>query len=208
MDGITYYTYDRQTSKPTDWSTNYGSYFRPATAKELKKNKNKKWYNVEKTKKNKVPTWKAKKYYTKHSHEKAPAWKGVAKYTRVDTTVAPTWAANTYYLQKGNTAPTWVANTYYSQTDLKVAPEWVSGKYFKQYFDRMAVMVSDAIEKLAQYHASDDLGIDLEETEQTYDVGDIVGTVENVTGLDAIQEVVKKIIKIQNDDIVISYEVG
>ena len=208
VDGITYYTYDRQTSKPTDWSTNYGSYFRPATAKELKKNKNKKWYNVEKTKKNKVPTWKAKKYYTKHSHEKAPAWKGVAKYTRVDTTVAPTWAANTYYLQKGNTAPTWAANTYYSQTDLKVAPEWVSGKYFKQYFDRMAVMVSDAIEKLAQYHASDELGIDLEETEQTYDVGDIVGTVENVTGLDAIQEVVKKIIKIQNDDIVISYEVG
>ena len=84
----------------------------------------------------------------------------------------------------------------------------MSGKYFKQYFDRMAVMVSNALEMLAQYHASDELGIDLEETEQVYDVGDIVGTVENVTGLDAIQEVVKKIIKIQNDDIVISYEVG
>ena len=208
VDGITYYTYDRQTSKPSDWNTEYGSYFRPATAKELKKNKNKKWYNVEKTKKNKVPTWKAKKYYTRHSHEKAPAWSGVAKYTKTETVVAPTWAANKYYIQKGNSAPTWAANTYYSQTDLKVAPAWVAGKYFKQYFDRYAVMVSDALQKLAEYHASDELGIDLEETEQTYDVGDIVGTVENVTGLDAIQEVVKKIIKIQNDDIVISYEVG
>ena len=208
VDGITYYTYDRQTSKPSDWNSNYSSYYRPATAKELKKNKSKKWYSVEKTKKNKVPAWKAKKYYTRHSHEKAPAWSGSAKYTRTDTTVAPTWAANTYYIKKGNTAPTWAANTYYSQTDLKVAPEWVSGKYFKQYFDRFAVMVAGAIEKLAEYHASDELGIDLEETEQTYDVGDIVGTVENVTGLDAIQEVVKKIIKIQNDDIVISYEVG
>lgn len=208
VDGITYYTYDRQTSKPSDWNTEYGSYFRPATAKELKKNKNKKWYNVEKTKKNKVPTWKAKKYYTRHSHEKAPAWSGVAKYTKTETVVAPTWAANKYYIQKGNSAPTWAANTYYSQTDLKVAPAWVAGKYFKQYFDRYAVMVSDALQKLAEYHASDELGIDLEETEQTYDVGDIVGTIENVTGLDAIQEVVKKIIKIQNDDIVISYEVG
>ena len=155
-----------------------------------------------------MPTWKAKKYYTRHSHEKAPAWSGVAKYTKTETVVAPTWAANKYYIQKGNSAPTWAANTYYSQTDLKVAPAWVAGKYFKQYFDRYAVMVSDALQKLAEYHASDELGIDLEETEQTYDVGDIVGTVENVTGLDAIQEVVKKIIKIQNDDIVISYEVG
>lgn len=208
VDGITYYTYDRQTSKPSDWSTNYGSYYRPATAKELKKNKKKKWYNVEKTKKNKVPTWKAKKYYTQHSHQKAPAWKGVAKYTRTDTTVAPTWQANKYYVKKGNVAPTWSANTYYSQTDLKVAPEWVAGKYFKQYFDRLAVMVQGAIEKLAEYHASDELGIDLEETEQTYDVGDIVGTTEQVTGLEGIQEVIKKIIKIQNDDIVITYEVG
>ena len=69
-------------------------------------------------------------------------------------------------------------------------------------------MVQGAIEKLADYHASDELGIDLEETEQTYDVGDIVGTTENVTGLEGIQEVIKKIIKIQNDDIVITYEVG
>lgn len=208
VDGITYYTYDRQTSKPTDWSTNYGSYYRPATAKELKKNKSKRWYSVELTKKKKVPTWEAKKYYTKHSHEKAPAWSGVAKYTRTDMTTAPEWKANTYYLKKGDAAPTWVANTYYSKTDLKVAPVWVAGKYFKQYHDRLAVMVAGAIEKLAEYHASDELGIDLEETEQTYDVGDIVGTTEQVTGLEGIQEVIKKIIKIQNDDIVITYEVG
>lgn len=208
VDGITYYTYDRQTSKPSDWNDNYGSYYRPATAKELKKNKSKKWYSVEKTKKNKVPTWKAKKYYTRHSHEKAPAWSGVTKYTRVDNTVAPTWQANKYYVKKGNVAPTWQANTYYSQTDLKVAPEWLSGKYYLKVLDRYAVMIASAIEKLAEYHASDELGIDLEETEQTYDVGDIVGTTEQVTGLEGIQEVIKKIIKIQNDDIVISYEVG
>ena len=207
VNGVSYYTYDRQTSQPSDWPTNYGNYYRPATKKELAKSKNKKWYNVEAVK-NKAPKWKAKAYYTRHSHQKAPKWGEQRRYTRTDTTVAPTWAANTYYLKKGDTAPTWAANTYYSQTDLKIAPPWVAGKYYKQYFDRYAVMVAGAIERLAELHASDELDIDLEETEQVYDVGDIVGTIENTTGMSAIQEVVKKIIKIDNDDIVISYEVG
>ena len=189
--GVTYYSYKRQTRKPTDWATNYGSYYRRATAKELKKKKSQKWYAVEKTKKNKVPTWKAKKYYTRYSHQKAPAWKTGAKYTRTDTTKAPTWAANTYY----------------TKVDLKIPPEWVSGKFFRQAFDRYAVMVAGAIEKLEEYNAADELGIDLEETDQVYDVGDIVGTREEVTGMEAIQEVVKKIITIKNDDIVIRYEV-
>ena len=205
--GVTYYSYKRQTRKPTDWATNYGSYFRRATAKELKKKKSQKWYAVEKTKKNKVPTWKAKKYYTRYSHQKAPAWKTGAKYTRTDTTKAPTWAANTYYQKKGTSAPAWAANTYYTKVDLKIPPEWVSGKFFRQAFDRYTVMVAGAIEKLEEYNAADELGIDLEETDQVYDVGDIVGTREEVTGMEAIQEVVKKIITIKNDDIVIRYEV-
>lgn len=208
ISGVSYDTYDRQTSKPTDWSTQYGSYYRRATAKELKKNKKKKWYNVTKTSKNKVPEWKAKKYYTKHSHEKAPAWSKGTKYTKTETVSAPAWAADTYYIKKNDTAPAWAAGTYYSSTDLKVAPEWIEGKYFLQVLDRYAVIVSEALDKLAEYHASDELDIDLEETEQTYDVGDIVGTMEQITGMNAIQEVVKKIIKIQNDDIVITYEVG
>ena len=189
--GVTYYSYKRQTRKPTDWATNYGSYFRRATAKELKKKKSQKWYAIEKTKKNKVPTWKAKKYYTRYSHQKAPAWKTGAKYTRTDTTKAPAWAANTYY----------------TKVDLKIPPEWVSGKFFRKAIDRYAVMVAGAIERLKEYSASDELGIDLEETDQVYDVGDIVGTREEVTGMEAIQEVVKKIIRITNDDITIRYEV-
>jgi len=69
-------------------------------------------------------------------------------------------------------------------------------------------MVAEAIEKLAEYHACDELDIDLEENDQVYDVGDLVGTIEQVTGLSATQEVIKKIIKINNDDINITYEVG
>ena len=208
VSGKSYDTYDLQTSKPSDWATNYGSYYRKATAKELKKNKNKQWYTVEKTKKNQAPAWKAKKYYTKHSHEKAPKWSEATRYTRTDTTVTPTWTANTYYEKNDSTPPTWAAGTYYSPTDRKIAPPWTADKYYLQVFDRYAVMVAEAIEKLAEYHACDELDIDLEENDQVYDVGDLVGTIEQVTGLSATQEVIKKIIKINNDDINITYEVG
>lgn len=208
VSGITYTTYDVQTKKPTDWATRYSSYYRPATAKELKNDKKKQWYNVSLTKDNKVPKWKAKTYYTAHTHEKPPKWSAATRYTRVDTKKAPTWAANTYYAKKDNQAPTWTANTYYQPTDEKITPEWISGKFFQQVFDRYAGLVDGALDKLSEYWASNELKIDLQETDQTYDVGDIVGTIENVTGLTAVQEVIKKVIKIKNDDISISYEVG
>jgi len=208
VSGVSYDTYDLQSSKPTDWSTGYGSYYRRATAKELQKNKKKQWYNVSKTKKNKVPGWKAKKYYTKHSHQKAPAWSAKTRYTKNENVNPPAFVTNKYYVRNDSSAPAWRANTYYSSTDLKVAPPYVDGKYYLQVFDRYAVMVRDAIEKLKEYFASDGMDIDLEETGITYDVGDIVGTIEEVTGIQATQEVIKKIIKIKDDDVVISYEVG
>ena len=208
VQGVTYYTYERQTRKPSDWATSYASYYRRATAKELKTNKNQLYYQVALNYKGQVPLWKAKKYYTRKAWQKAPSWKGVAHYTRTDITTAPAWAANTYYQKMGVTAPAWAADTYYTKTNLKIPPEWVNGKYYRQAIDRYAVMVADAIERLAEYHASDKLDIDLEETDQVYDVGDIVGTREEVTGMEAIQEVTKKIIRITNDDVTISYEVN
>ena len=208
VEGVSYNQYKLQTNKPTDWATNYGSYYRKPTSKELKAHPKTKWYAVEKTKSNKVPTWKARKYYTKYTLYKAPAWNAVNRYTYVKTVSAPTFTGSTYYRKDDNVAPTWQANTYYSETDEKVAPKWVTNKYFKQVFDRYAVMVAEALTRMEEAHQSDYLGIDLEETEQTYDVGDLVGSTEQKTGISCVQEVVKKIIKIDNDDITISYEVN
>ena len=207
-EGASYYTYPLQSMRPSDWWSNFAAYFRKATARELRKNKKKTLYAVTRDKKGHVPAWKAKTYHTKVQKQKAPVWKEKTRYTRVDTTAAPAWSANTYYQQVGNTAPAWSAGTYYLNTGAKAAPEFVSGKYFRKCIDHYAVMVAGALEKLAEYHASDDLSIDLEETDQTYDVGDIVGTREEITGMEATQEVIKKIITISNDDIVIRYEVG
>ena len=166
------------------------------------------WYQVSVDKKGKAPAWTARRYWTRYTHQRAPAWNKTTRYTKIEAVVAPTWAANKYYLRNDNSAPTWTTQKYYTETNKKVAPEWVSGKYYQEVVDRYAVMVAAAIEKLAEYHASDDLEIDMEERDQVYDVGDIVGATEQVTGLRTTQEVLKKIIKLTNDDVAISYEVG
>ena len=88
-----------------------------------------------------------------------------------------------------------------------MAPKWVTQKYFRKAIDHYAVMIREALIRLEEAHQADHLEIDLEETEQTYDIGDLVGSTELKTGISAVQEVVKKIIKIDNDDITISYEV-
>lgn len=208
VDGVSYYQYKLQTRKPTDWNTEYGSYFRKATKAELKKKPKVQYYGVELTKAKKVPAWKARKYYTRYTLYKAPAWKSVTRYTYQKTVAAPAWASGTYYRKDDSAAPTWQANKYYSETDEKVAPKWVTRKYYRQVFDRYAVMIMEGLVRLEEAHQADYLGIDLEETEQTYDVGDLVGSTEQKTGISAVQEVVKKIIKINNDDITISYEVN
>lgn len=208
VDGVSYYQYKLQTMTPTDWSTNYGHYFRKATVSELKSSPNTKYYAVQKTKKNKVPTWKARTYYTRYTLYKAPAWNAVNRYTHQKTVSAPAWVSGTYYRKDDSAAPAWASDTYYSETDEQVAPKWLSDKYFRKVFDRYAVMVMEAISRLEEAHQADYLGIDLEETEQTYDVGDLVGSTEQKTGISCVQEVVKKIIKINNDDITISYEVN
>ena len=200
VSGITKYRYVLQTRKPTDWADSCTSYY--------KKKKKGGYENVSKTKKKKAPAWRAKTYYTRISYEVPPAWKANHYYTEVNTVSAPAWSANKYYTQNDNVAPAWSQNKYYSETDETVAPAWTANKYFKMVTDQYAVMVQSAVERIEEAHQADDMKIALEETEQVYDVGDIVGTSEETTVITAVQEVCKKIIKINNDDVTITYEVN
>lgn len=200
VSGITKYKYVLQTRKPTDWADSCTSYY--------KKKKKGGYENVSKTKKKKAPAWRTKTYYTRISYEVPPAWKANHYYTEVNTTSAPAWSANKYYTQNDNVAPAWSQNKYYSETDETVAPAWTANKFFKMVTDQYAVMVQNAVERMEKAHQADDMKIALEETEQVYDVGDIVGTSEETTGITAVQEVCKKIIKINNDDVTITYEVN
>ena len=61
-------------------------------------------------------------------------------------------------------------------------------------------------EQLAELQKQDDLSVSLSEGEDVFDVGDIVGAVDNVTGIAISVPISKKIISIQNDYLSAAYE--
>ena len=218
VDGVSYTVYKLQTMRPTDWDEQYTNYYRRSTAAELKK-ETRKYRQVEAVVKKTTsakgetvtqrvaPKWKAKTYYTALQREHAPDWGDVTRYTYTKTEHAPAWESGTYYEKSESAPPTWQAKKYYTKVDEKVAPKWTAKKYYKAVTDRYATLVENALQRLEEAHESSPMEISMEESDMVYDVGDIVGVTEPTTGISATQEIVKKIIKITNDDVKITYEV-
>lgn len=69
-------------------------------------------------------------------------------------------------------------------------------------------LIQNGKEKLKSLWATDELSIDFDATEDIYDVGDIVGAVDHVTGITVSAVITKKIVTIQNGQTTISYKVG
>ena len=67
---------------------------------------------------------------------------------------------------------------------------------------------SKGIEKLTSLQNTDEADADFTSDAECYDVGDIVGAVERITGLTVSAEITKKIVTIQNGVTNISYKVG
>ena len=55
---------------------------------------------------------------------------------------------------------------------------------------------------------SDSVKINFTNSSSVYDIGDIVGAKENVTGISIVQKIIKKIVTLNNDRATISYKVG
>ena len=200
VDGISRNRYHLQTRKPSDWDASYTSYY---------KRKKTGGYEQLKESEDKIrPVWKAKTYYTQETYQVAPKWNAAVRYTYNKTEKAPTWKTGTYYTKSEGVAPTWKTGTYYTKSTDKTAPRWTSKMYYTKVADRYATMVAQAVQKIQDTNNADTLKIDLEETEQTYDIGDIVGAIESVTGISTTQEVTQKIVKINNDEVTITYEVN
>jgi len=222
--------YVLQTMKPSDWNDRYKNYYKKDASGEyvaVSGDSAPKWikstYYTEQTyyvaptwekgkyytrKASEIPTWKKNKYYTAEQYVQAPAFKKDTYYQTVKTEVAPTWTTNTYYNQSTNTIPSWKANTYYTMTIVTMIPEWKSGVYYKKLIDNFAILVAAAIEKLKDSIDCDKLNIAFDPTNDIYDIGDIVGATDEITGLALWQPVTKKIVTIQKDNIQIKYEVG
>lgn len=178
--------YTKTTKNIPDWSTSKYEYFEQKI--------------------NKVPVWKANTFYKEKTSEIAPTWKANTYYTRT-VDVAPDWTANTYYTQKNNTIPHWKANTFYTHTSKVVAPTWEAFKYYELKYDNYAQLVEGGIKRLKKSYDCDSIKINLSD-EYVYDIGDIVGASEHITGISVWQPITKKIVTIENNSEKISYEIG
>ncbi len=68
-------------------------------------------------------------------------------------------------------------------------------------------IVAEAEKKLKEANKTSAFDISLNADFNQYDIGDIVGAKERITGVEIAKKVVKKIVKIKGGDIEINYEV-
>ena len=157
----------------------------------------------------KRPKWKTNTYFNKESKSVAPEFRKNYYYSYSSKEVAPEFATNTYYSRKNVvTAPTFATNRYYSKAIIDVYENFVSGAIYRQSQDRYATLVEDGIKKMNDAFAEKDSArVKLEEL-QNYDVNDIVGARENITGITVKHYIAKKIIDIENGKIKIDYTIG
>ena len=69
-------------------------------------------------------------------------------------------------------------------------------------------LVSSGTEKLQSLWEPDSMSVDFGADSEAYDVGDIVGAVDNITGVAVSAVIAKKIVTIKNGQTTISYKVG
>lgn len=224
ISGIAHHNYIMQTQKPTDWNNNWGNYYVKLKAGQYQdggkiKKYNAGWYTVgyavntakviAKQKGKNHPKWSKNKFATHYTTYTAPAFANVSGGVFLKTTsqTAPIFIINRYYVRYVDDTPPWAAGTYYTLfEDVEQIPTFVSGKYFYAVEDRYAVLVADAIEKLQELRDTSTLDIDLE-LESNYDVGDIVGSIDNVTGIEVNKPILRKTIKIKKDIVSIEHSV-
>ena len=127
-------------------------------------------------------------------------------YRIVTGTVAPTWEANKYYIRRIiDQSPTFYANTFYQRRDSTLAPAF--GVAYEYVDDNYADLVENALKRFNDYLNCDKINITLSPSEQ-YDIGDIVGATDDITGLSVIAPITKKIVKISKNRKTVSYETG
>lgn len=203
--------YEYHTMKPTDWEENYSSYYQRVGDE---------WKSVEGVERN------IKSGEEVETITDPPEWSGGMGYaTRYEDRYAPDWIQGFYYAYIENTVPEWTNNKFYTKYTIPSgAPNWTSGKYYKlledveqipnfgaqvvyrRVEDHYATLVEGGREKLME--TSNELDADLD-TKKTYDIGDIVGCTDEVTGITVAEAVTKKIVVVDSiEGITVEYKTG
>ena len=69
-------------------------------------------------------------------------------------------------------------------------------------------LIAKGTERLKEYQNTDEVKMGFSPDEDVYDIGDIVGAADVVTGLEVATDITKKIVTVKNGETKISYKVG
>lgn len=202
--------YDILTRKPSDWhhGEDWKDYYIIRTVNG--KSKHIKMGDDETLKRRKnPPRWKKNTYYVQRSITVTPKYSSTMVYYSKKM-VVPTFSkyAPKYKKTSVRNVPTFTAGTYYRlDADVDLGVEFIQGSYFKQVTDHYAELVAGGIDRLGELNTMEQATVDVKDQDISYDIGDIIGGSEEVTGIHIEQPVVKKIVKIEHDLATIRYEV-
>lgn len=112
------------------------------------------------------------------------------------------------FKSEATSSPAFKPNTFYEKVEKEVIPYFYVGGYFRKVYDNYADLVANGLIKLQEYWSLDDVTISLTSDETEYDIGDVVGATENITGVSITSQITKKIINIQRNNISIQYGLG
>lgn len=225
VSGVSKDRYRLQTQQPSDWSVTFSDYFKKVNVykffyDEYKKDKSGTWVKARVVKDSQVQNEISDKHALifmekvsvgieyKALEKKAPKWKKNTFYTKVSKQYSPKWKSGYYYRRKEETvAPEFKAGFFYQEHSGEVIPSWKPNSYYIECTDHFADLVKNGIEKLKNYYNDEKITTSLDAS-ISYDVGDVIGSREQVTGVQAAQPITKKILKITSDGNTVSYEIG
>lgn len=225
VSGVSKDRYRLQTQQPSDWSVTFNNYFKKVNVykffyDEYKKDKSGTWIKARVVKDSQVQNEITDKHVLifmekvsvgieyKALEKKVPKWKKNTFYTKVSKQYPPQWKSGYYYRRKEETvAPEFKAGSFYQERSGEVIPSWKPNSYYIECTDHFADLVKNGIEKLKSYYNDEKITTSLDAS-ISYDVGDVIGSREQVTGVQAAQPITKKILKITSDGNTVSYEIG
>ena len=95
-----------------------------------------------------------------------------------------------------------------SQTQTQFGMDEFAEVYDYSNVESEAELISGGEERLKSLWEPVELSVDFDDSSDKYAVGDIVGAIDNITGISVSAEITKKIVTIKNGQITISYKVG
>jgi len=95
-----------------------------------------------------------------------------------------------------------------SQTQILTGIQEVAAVYENTNAETSEELEQGGIDLLRESWASDEIEFEFNSNDASYDVGDIVGAVERVTGIEVSAEITKKIVTINKNTTMIRYKVG